>query len=65
MTPQEAAEAAVVSQSFLSQVERGSLANPSVASLRRIADATHEPVASIFVGESPQGMLFGLRIAVA
>ena len=56
MTLREAAEAAGVSESFLSQVERG-LANPSVASLRRIADATREPVASFFVGEPPQGML--------
>ena len=60
MTLREAAEAAGVSESFLSQVERG-LANPSVASLRRIADATREPVASFFVGESPQGMLVRVK----
>jgi transcriptional regulator with XRE-family HTH domain len=56
MTLRDAALAADVSESFLSQVERG-LANPSVASLRRIADAMREPVASFFVGEAPSGML--------
>jgi transcriptional regulator with XRE-family HTH domain len=56
MTLRETAEAADVSESFLSQVERG-LANPSVASLRRIADAMNERVASFFVGEAPTGML--------
>jgi transcriptional regulator with XRE-family HTH domain len=56
MTLRDAADAAEVSESFLSQVERG-LANPSVASLRRIADAMHEPVASFFVGDAPTGML--------
>jgi len=56
MTLRDAAVAAGVSESFLSQVERG-LANPSVASLRRIADAIREPVASFFVGEAQSGML--------
>lgn len=56
MTLRDAAVEAGVSESFLSQVERG-LANPSVASLRRIADAMHEPVASFFVGEPPSGMV--------
>lgn len=56
MTLRETAEAADVSESFLSQVERG-LANPSVASLRRIADAMNERVASFFVGDAPTGML--------
>jgi transcriptional regulator with XRE-family HTH domain len=56
MTLRDAADAAGVSESFLSQVERG-LANPSVASLRRIADAMHEQVASFFVGESQPGMV--------
>jgi transcriptional regulator with XRE-family HTH domain len=60
MTLREAAAAADVSESFLSQVERG-LANPSVASLRRIADAMHEPVASFFVGEAPSGMLVRVK----
>jgi transcriptional regulator with XRE-family HTH domain len=56
MTLRDAADAAGVSESFLSQVERG-LANPSVASLRRIADAMHEQVASFFVGEPQPGRL--------
>jgi transcriptional regulator with XRE-family HTH domain len=56
MTLRDAADAAGVSESFLSQVERG-LANPSVASLRRIADAMNERVASFFVGDAPSGML--------
>lgn len=56
MALREVAAAADVSESFLSQVERG-LANPSVASLRRIANAIREPVGSFFVGEEPQGML--------
>jgi transcriptional regulator with XRE-family HTH domain len=56
MTLRDAALAAGVSESFLSQVERG-LANPSVASLRRIADAMREPVASFFAGEPQRGML--------
>lgn len=50
----DAASDAGVSESFLSQVERG-LANPSVASLRRIAGALREPVASLFSGEAPSG----------
>jgi transcriptional regulator with XRE-family HTH domain len=60
MTLRETAVAADVSESFLSQVERG-LANPSVASLRRIADAMHEHVASFFVGEAPSGMLVRVK----
>ncbi|NJC65855.1 helix-turn-helix domain-containing protein [Planosporangium flavigriseum] len=56
ITLSEAAKAADVSESFLSQVERG-IANPSVASLRRIADALNEPVASLFVGKESEGML--------
>ncbi len=60
MTLRETAIAADVSESFLSQVERG-LANPSVASLRRIADAMNERVASFFVGEAPSGMLVRVK----
>lgn len=41
------AEVAGVSESFLSQVERG-VASPSVASLRGIADALGESIASFF-----------------
>src|ERR1700728_3021538 len=60
MTLRQAAGAAGVSESFLSQVERG-LANPSVASLRRIADAMRERVASFFVGEPPSGKLVRVK----
>lgn len=42
-------EQAQVSESFISQVERG-VANPSVASLRRIAGALSIPVATLFDG---------------
>jgi transcriptional regulator with XRE-family HTH domain len=52
----DAARDAGVSESFLSQVERG-LANPSVASLRRIAEALREPVASLFSGDGSSGMV--------
>ena len=43
------AERAGVSESFVSQVERG-VANPSVASLRRIAEALGTSIASLFEG---------------
>lgn len=49
ITLKDAATRAGVSESFLSQVERG-LANPSIASLRRIAEALNQPVATLFVG---------------
>jgi transcriptional regulator with XRE-family HTH domain len=45
------AQRAGVSESFLSQVERG-VANPSVASLRRLADALETSVGSLFEGPS-------------
>lgn len=48
------ADSAGVSESFLSQVERG-VANPSVASLRRIAEALGESVASFFEGPAATG----------
>jgi transcriptional regulator with XRE-family HTH domain len=50
------AEAAGVSVSFLSQVERG-IASPSVASLRRIAEALGESVGSLFEGPAVTGRL--------
>jgi transcriptional regulator with XRE-family HTH domain len=56
MILRDAADRAGVSESFLSQVERG-LANPSVASLRRIAEALREPVAAFFVGDESPGMV--------
>jgi transcriptional regulator with XRE-family HTH domain len=54
------AESAGVSESFLSQVERG-VANPSVASLRRIAEALGGSVASLFEGPSVGGRLVRTR----
>ena len=50
------ADAAEVSESFLSQVERG-VANPSVASLRRIAAALGTTIAALFQGNDGQGRL--------
>jgi transcriptional regulator with XRE-family HTH domain len=41
-----------ISQSFLSQVERG-VASPSVSTLIRIADAVERPVASLLAGSDP------------
>ncbi|MEX0832857.1 MAG: XRE family transcriptional regulator [Actinomycetota bacterium] len=49
-----------VSQSFLSQVERG-VASPSVASLRGIAEALGESVASFFEGPASGGELVRVR----
>jgi transcriptional regulator with XRE-family HTH domain len=48
------AVAADISESFLSQVERG-VASPSVASLRRIAGALGESVGSFFQGPGGAG----------
>jgi transcriptional regulator with XRE-family HTH domain len=45
-------DAAGISQSFLSQVERG-VASPSVAALVRIADAVGRPVAALLAGSDP------------
>jgi quercetin dioxygenase-like cupin family protein len=56
VTLREVAAAAGVSESFVSQVERG-VANPSMASLRRMAEALGESVASLFVGSEPTGMV--------
>lgn len=53
LTLQEVAEAAGVSRSFLSQVERG-LVSPSIATLRRVADALGTPMAHFF-GSAPDG----------
>ncbi|WP_240942257.1 helix-turn-helix domain-containing protein [Planosporangium thailandense] len=56
VTLRELAEQVGVSESFVSQVERG-VANPSMATLRRIADALGESVASLFVGTETSGMV--------
>jgi transcriptional regulator with XRE-family HTH domain len=50
------AEATGLTQSFLSQVER-ELTSPSVASLRKIAEALGTSVATFFGGGSPNGRL--------
>ena len=50
------AEKAQVSESFVSQVERG-VANPSVASLRRLAGALDASVGSLFQGAKSGGRL--------
>jgi transcriptional regulator with XRE-family HTH domain len=50
------AQATALTQSFLSQVERD-LTSPSVASLRRIAQALGTSVATFFAGGSPNGQL--------
>jgi transcriptional regulator with XRE-family HTH domain len=54
ITLKQVAEAAGVTESFVSQVERGA-ANASVATLRRIAEAIGESMASLFVGGEPTG----------
>lgn len=49
LTLQEVADEAGVSRSFLSQVERG-LVSPSIATLRRVAEALATPMAHFFGG---------------
>jgi transcriptional regulator with XRE-family HTH domain len=49
MTLQRLATAVGVSQSLISQVERG-LASPSITTLRRIASALNVPIAALFLG---------------
>jgi len=49
LTLQAVATLARVSQSLISQVERG-LASPSISTLRRIAGALDVPIAELFVG---------------
>lgn len=50
----EIAQRAGVSESFVSQVERGA-ANPSVASLKRMADALDVSIGALFEGPAPVG----------
>jgi transcriptional regulator with XRE-family HTH domain len=52
MTLQDLALAAGVSQSLISQVERG-MASPSITTLRRFAAALDIPIASLFVEHGP------------
>jgi transcriptional regulator with XRE-family HTH domain len=54
------AEAAGVSESFQSQVERG-VASPSVATLRQMAEALDESVASFFQGPGDGGRVIRVR----
>jgi transcriptional regulator with XRE-family HTH domain len=56
MTLRDLAERAGVTESFLSQVERG-LASPSISSLRRIAASLGESIGSLFDGEAEAGVL--------
>ncbi len=49
LTLQQLARATGVSQSLISQVERG-LASPSITTLRRIAGALNVPIAALFLG---------------
>jgi transcriptional regulator with XRE-family HTH domain len=50
------AEKAAVSESFISQVERG-VANPSVASLRRIAESLGTSIGALFDGGDQGGVV--------
>lgn len=56
MTLRDLAGRAGVTESFLSQVERG-LASPSISSLRRIAAGLDQSIASLFDGETGPGLL--------
>jgi transcriptional regulator with XRE-family HTH domain len=56
MTLRDLAERAGVTESFLSQVERG-LASPSISSLRRIASSLGESIGSLFDEEAESGVL--------
>ena len=60
LTLRELAERAGVTESFLSQVERG-VASPSVASLQRIAHGLDLSIAQLFAGGSTAGRL--VRVA--
>lgn len=67
MTLRALADAAGVSQSLISQVERG-LASPSITTLRRMAAALDVPIAALFLGsgEASDGETdrFGNRLVV-
>lgn len=60
ITLKQVAEAAEVSESFISQVERGA-ANPSVATLGRIADFLGETIGSLFLGDGATGTVVRAR----
>jgi transcriptional regulator with XRE-family HTH domain len=54
ITLKQVAAAAGVTESFVSQVERG-VANPSVATLRKLTEAIGEPMAALFVDRTGDG----------
>jgi transcriptional regulator with XRE-family HTH domain len=56
MSLKDLAKQAGVSESFVSQIERG-VANPSVASLRRLAEALGSSVGALFQGPETGGRL--------
>lgn len=56
MSLKQLAERAFVSESFISQVERG-VANPSVASLRRIAESLGTSIGALFDGRQLHGVV--------
>ena len=56
LTLRDLADRAAVTESFLSQVERG-LASPSISTLRRIAAGLGESIGSLFDGEGEPGVL--------
>lgn len=62
MSLKELADAAGVSESFVSQIERG-VANPSVASLRRLAEALDTSVGALFEGSTSNDAGFLVRKA--
>lgn len=67
LTLQSLARAAGVSQSLISQIERG-LASPSITTLRRIAASLNVPIAALFLGsgEASNGEtdMLGRRLVV-
>lgn len=56
LTLRELAQRAGVTESFLSQVERGT-ASPSISSLRRIASGLGQSIGSLFDAEVPPGLV--------
>jgi transcriptional regulator with XRE-family HTH domain len=60
MSLRSVSDAAGVSESFLSQVERG-VASPSVATLRRIAESLGESVGALFEGPATGGRVVRVR----
>jgi transcriptional regulator with XRE-family HTH domain len=56
VTLRQLADKVDLTESYVSQIERG-VANPSVATLRRLADGLGTDMASLFVGEEVPGMV--------